>query len=64
MQPCVVLMHGPSFGSSAAERNGVAPADGGEYDLVHIPPLNPFALPETTVLKGTITKAVARFEEI
>ncbi len=28
MQPCVVLMHGPSFGSSAAERNGGAAAEG------------------------------------
>src|SRR5215472_14357584 len=112
MQPCVVLMHGPSFGSCAAERNGAAapggsetaapgavavagwlsaavgtwvqPAapsiattrpvtyprlrmvvecrtcsqsgnrsgpEGREYDLVHIPSLNCFALPETIVLK-------------
>jgi hypothetical protein len=27
MQPCVVLMHGPSFGSSAAERNGRSAAE-------------------------------------
>jgi hypothetical protein len=28
MQPYVVLMHGPSFGSSAAERNGGTAAEG------------------------------------
>jgi hypothetical protein len=28
MQPCVVLMHGPSCGSSSAERNGGAAAEG------------------------------------